>query len=71
MVPLTIRPVEAFRLDGPEQDPAIREHIAQARIFFTGGVLTLALLVEEPKAPGTANTQPLTFSLQISGSSSK
>jgi mannitol-1-phosphate/altronate dehydrogenase len=35
IVPLTIRPVEAFRLDLPEQDKAIREHIAQACIFFT------------------------------------
>jgi hypothetical protein len=54
-------------------------HFPKAHLIFavpvvsliTGGVLTLALLVEEPQAPGTANTQPLTFSLQISGSSSK
>ena len=35
IVPMTIRPVEAFRVDVPEQDKAIREHIAQSRIFFT------------------------------------
>ena len=32
---LTVEEVDAFRLDVPEQDAAIREHIAQARIFFT------------------------------------
>lgn len=32
---LTIPEVDAFRLDLPEQDEAIREHIAQARLFFT------------------------------------
>ena len=35
IVPLKVRPVDAFRLDRPEQDQPIREHIAQARIFFT------------------------------------
>ena len=35
IVPLTVRPVDAFRLDQLEQDTPIREHIAQARIFFT------------------------------------
>ncbi|MGD1001459.1 MAG: hypothetical protein ABSA67_12275 [Candidatus Brocadiia bacterium] len=35
IVPLTVRPVDAFRLDRAEQDQPIREHIAQARIFFT------------------------------------
>jgi hypothetical protein len=57
----------------------VMAHFPKAHLIFavpvvsliTGGVLTLALLVEEPQAPGTANTQPLTFSLQISGSSSK
>ena len=33
--PLTVQDVDAFRLDLPEQDAAIRQHIAQARIFFT------------------------------------
>ena len=33
--PVTVPGVDAFRLDVPEQDAAIREHIAQARIFFT------------------------------------
>jgi hypothetical protein len=32
--------------------------------LITGGVLTLALLVEEPKAPGTANTTPSTVQVQ-------
>ena len=35
IVPLAVRPVEAFRLDRAEQDEPIRERIAQARIFFT------------------------------------
>jgi hypothetical protein len=35
IVPLTVRPVDAFRLDLAEQDEAIRGHAAQARIFFT------------------------------------
>ena len=35
IVPLTVRPVDAFRLDLAEQDKPIREQIAQARIFFT------------------------------------
>ena len=33
--PLTIEDVDAFRLDLPERDADIREHISQARIFFT------------------------------------
>jgi mannitol-1-phosphate/altronate dehydrogenase len=33
--PVTVRPVSAFRLDRPEQEAAIREHIAGARIFYT------------------------------------
>ena len=32
---ITVSGVDAFRLDVPEQDAAIREHIGQARIFFT------------------------------------
>jgi len=32
---VTIEDVDAFRLDVPEQDSDIREHITQARIFFT------------------------------------
>ena len=32
---VTVEDVDAFRLDVPDQDTAIREHIAQARIFFT------------------------------------
>ena len=32
---VTIADIDAFRLDVPEQDAAIREHIDQARIFFT------------------------------------
>ena len=42
----------------------VMAHFPKAQLIFavpvvsliTGGVLTLALLVEEPKAPGTANT---------------
>lgn len=33
--PVTVRNVDAFRLDLPDQDKAIREHVAQSRIFFT------------------------------------
>ena len=32
---VNVEGVDAFRLDVPEQDTAIRDHIAQARIFFT------------------------------------
>lgn len=32
---VAVKRVSAFRLDLPEEDTAIREHIAQARIFFT------------------------------------
>ena len=32
---ITVDGVDAFRLDVPAQDAAIRDHIAQARIFFT------------------------------------
>ena len=52
----------------------VMAHFPKAHLIFavpvvsliTGGVLTLALLVEEPQAPGTANTavinpQPSTF----------
>ncbi len=35
IAPLTVRPVDAFRLDRAEQDQPIREHVMQARIFFT------------------------------------
>jgi len=33
--PISIQEVDAFQLDRPEQDQAIRDHIAQARLFFT------------------------------------
>lgn len=32
---ITVKDVDAFRLDLPDQDAAIREHVNQARIFFT------------------------------------
>ena len=35
IMPVTVRGVDAFRLDLSEQDASIREHIAQARLFFT------------------------------------
>jgi len=33
--PVSVEQVDAFRLDLPEHDAAIREHLDQARIFFT------------------------------------
>jgi len=50
----------------------VMAHFPKAHLIFavpvisliTGGVLTLALLVEEPKAPGTANTLPVTSDVQ-------
>jgi len=50
----------------------VMAHFPKAHLIFavpvisliTGGVLTLALLVEEPKAPGTANMQSATSDVQ-------
>ncbi len=52
----------------------VMAHFPRAHLIFavpvvsliTGGVLTLALLVEEPKATGTANTTALTLNPQPS-----
>lgn len=55
ITPVTVRNVDAFRLDLPEQDAAVREHVAQARIFFTAvGVRNLdsALLFLDERLKG-------------------
>ena len=51
----------------------VMAHFPKAHLIFavpvvsliTGGVLTLTLLLEEPKAPGTANMSSLTSSVQL------